>query len=172
MQFGVAARATKTCGAYGEGIPNPVSGSVSCNLHPSMYVPMERQECGAHHAMAKERFVVATEEPVQPHAALPSEYTLPVGHKRWKWVSFGGFAGSLCYDSQYVSFGVFNAQVVRTSWKLLVVGQILFRLCANFVPYWCPRCSNLAHTDKIHAAMSSESVRACVFLGNRLVGTE
>ena len=47
---------------------------------------MERGESGCHHTQTKERFLVATEEPVQPHDALPLDYEVPPGHLRWKWV--------------------------------------------------------------------------------------
>eukprot|EP00973_Karenia_brevis_P019778 2711573-Karenia_brevis.AAC.1 len=86
LQCGQASRATKTCGSYGDGQAPIVSGSICGNLHPSMFVPLERELCGTHHAKAKERFTVATQEPVQPHAGLPEDYKLPAGTMRWKWV--------------------------------------------------------------------------------------
>ena len=43
MQYGQASRATKTGGSYGEGAVG-CSVSVGCtgNIHPSVYIPMER----------------------------------------------------------------------------------------------------------------------------------
>lgn len=49
------------------------------------YVPMEKGETGCHHAAAKERFVVSTGRPIQPHQPLPTDYVLPANHKKWKW---------------------------------------------------------------------------------------
>ncbi|CAJ1438009.1 unnamed protein product, partial [Effrenium voratum] len=55
LQFGSAARATKTSGSYGDSSGNGFLGVVG-NMHPATYVPMERSETGAHHAATKERF--------------------------------------------------------------------------------------------------------------------
>ena len=85
-QYGQASRATKTAGSYGQiGAPT-VSVGISGNMHFSTYVPMERGESGSHHAAAKERFLVATGRPVQPHAPLPEDYAMPHGCDREKWV--------------------------------------------------------------------------------------
>ena len=78
LQFGSAARATKTGGTYGE-TSLSVSLGVTSNLHPRTYVPMERGECGSHHAATKERFLVSSGRPVQPHEDLPSDFVMPEG---------------------------------------------------------------------------------------------
>ena len=68
LQFGSAARATKTSGSYGEGdLRVGISLGVTSNIHPSTYIPMERSETGSHFAATKERFLVSTGRPVQPH---------------------------------------------------------------------------------------------------------
>jgi hypothetical protein len=85
-QYGMSSRATKTCGSFGEGQSPATSVTINGNAHPSVYVKMEREEIGIHVAQCKERFLVATAEPVQPHAPLPEDYTLPAGCARWKWV--------------------------------------------------------------------------------------
>ena len=85
-QYGQASRATKTAGSYGATAAPTVSVGISGNIHPSMYVPMERGEIGSHHVCAKERMLVGTGRVVQPHAALPSDYQVPEGHCGWKWV--------------------------------------------------------------------------------------
>ena len=71
IQYGQASRVTKTSGSFGEGSPPNVTVGGTGNLHPAIYVPMERAEIGTHHAAGKERFAVATGRPVQPHEALP-----------------------------------------------------------------------------------------------------
>lgn len=86
LQYGQAARATKSCGSFGAAGSPTVSAGVTSNLHPSQYVPMERCEIGSHHAATKERSTIATGRPVQPHAPLPADYELPAGHARSKWV--------------------------------------------------------------------------------------
>ena len=86
LQFGSAARATKTTGSFGAAGAPAVSLGLSANLHPSQYIPMERGESGSHHAATKERFMVSSGRPVQPHAPLPADYKLPAGTSRWKWV--------------------------------------------------------------------------------------
>ena len=85
-QFGLASRTTKTGGSFGEGRPPIVSTSIIGNFHPSMYVPMERGHTGSHHACGKERIIIGTAEPIQPHADLPADYKLPAGCCRWRWV--------------------------------------------------------------------------------------
>ena len=86
MQYGQASRATKTCGSYGAAASPTVSCGLSGNMHPSQYVPMERCESGSHHAATKERALIATGRPVQPHDSLPSDYAMPSGHTPWQWV--------------------------------------------------------------------------------------
>lgn len=113
MQFGQASRATKTCGSFGDGKVAAVSGSVSGNLHPSIYVPMERAECGTHHAMAKERFTVATQEPVQPHAPLPDDYKVPSGHIKWKWVPLVPPVAEVLG----LTSGIVSAEAAENLWK-------------------------------------------------------
>ena len=85
-QYGLAARATKTSGAYGDGLPPNTSTGFLGNMHPAAYIPMEKELTGSHVAQGKERFLVGTGRPVQPHADIPSDYTLPTGVQRWKWV--------------------------------------------------------------------------------------
>ena len=79
LQFGSAARATKTSGSYGDSSGNGISLGVVGNMHPATYVPMERSETGAHHAATKERFLICSGRPVQPHEDLPADYPLPPG---------------------------------------------------------------------------------------------
>jgi len=79
MQFGSAARATKTSGSYGDSSGNGISLGVVGNMHPATYVPMERSETGSHHAATKERFFICTGRPIQPHEDLPEDYPLPGG---------------------------------------------------------------------------------------------
>ena len=58
------------------------------DVHPAIYVPMERAQTGTHHAAGKERFVVGTGKPVQPHEALPVDYELrkaQVGGSAYLW---------------------------------------------------------------------------------------
>ena len=85
-QYGQASRVTKTSGAYGKADAPTISGGISGNMHPSTYVPMERGDSGSHHAATKERILIGTGRPIQPHAALPEDYAMPDGHPRWKWV--------------------------------------------------------------------------------------
>ena len=85
-QYGQASRATKTAGSYGQiGAPT-VSVGISGNMHFSTYVPMERAQVGSHHVAAKERMLIATGRPIQPHAPLPEDYVMPAGSQRDKWV--------------------------------------------------------------------------------------
>ena len=85
-QFGRASRATKTAGSYGSVNAPTVSIGISGNIHPSMYVPMERGEFGSHHVCMKERLLIGTGRPVQPHDDLPADYVMPADCDRWKWV--------------------------------------------------------------------------------------
>ncbi|OLQ15341.1 hypothetical protein AK812_SmicGene385 [Symbiodinium microadriaticum] len=75
LQFGTAARATKTAGSYGEGASQTrtISLGVTCNMHPTQYIPMERCELGSHQVAAKERFLISSGRPVQPHQDLPDD---------------------------------------------------------------------------------------------------
>ena len=77
--YGQASRVTRSCGAYGHGKTPAVTVGSDGNLHPSMYVPMEKGESGTHHAACKERFVVTSGRPVQPHEPLPADYCLAAG---------------------------------------------------------------------------------------------
>ena len=86
IQYGQASRATKSCGAYGLGVTSLVTVGCDGNMHPSMYIPMEKGESGSHHAACKERFVVSTRRPVQPHEPLPSDYLMQPGEKRALWI--------------------------------------------------------------------------------------
>jgi hypothetical protein len=79
LQFGSAARATRTSGSYGDTSGNGISLGVVGNMHPSTYVPMERSETGSHHAATKERFLICSGRPIQPHEDLPKDYPLPSG---------------------------------------------------------------------------------------------
>ena len=100
-QFGQASRATKTAGSYG-GVSTPtVSVGIDGNMHFSQYVPMERGESGSHHACAKERLLIATQEPVQPHQALPEDYVMPDGHQAFKWVPLVPAVAKLLSLSKY-----------------------------------------------------------------------
>jgi len=85
LQSGIVGRATKTSGSYGDS-GGPVSFGQSMNMHPSQFVPMEREEVGSHHVGCKERFLASTGRPIQPHDALPSDYVMPEGASRWRWV--------------------------------------------------------------------------------------
>ncbi|CAK0860829.1 unnamed protein product [Prorocentrum cordatum] len=85
-QYGKASRATKTAGSYGRVDAPTVSVGISGNIHFSTYVPMERGETGSHHTAAKERILISTGRPVQPHAPLPDTYAMPAGTLRHKWV--------------------------------------------------------------------------------------
>ncbi|CAK0820661.1 unnamed protein product [Prorocentrum cordatum] len=85
-QYGQASRATKTAGSYGRVDAPTVSVEISGNVHFSTYVPMERGETGSHHTAAKERILISTGRPVQPHAPLPDTYAMPAGTLRHKWV--------------------------------------------------------------------------------------
>jgi hypothetical protein len=79
LQFGSSARATKTAGSYGERPDRTISMGITCNMHPAQYIPMERGEIGSHAASTKERFLVATGRPVQPHEELPPDFCAPEG---------------------------------------------------------------------------------------------
>ena len=79
LQFGSSARATKTAGSYGERPDRTISMGITCNMHPEQYIPMERGEIGSHAASTKERFLVATGRPVQPHEELPPAFCAPEG---------------------------------------------------------------------------------------------
>ena len=72
LQFGTAARATKTNGSYGEGASQTISLGVTCNMHPTQYIPMERGELGSHHVATKERFLGAPSN----HTKICPESTL------------------------------------------------------------------------------------------------
>ena len=85
-QYGQAARATNTAGSYGDGRPPTVNVAANGNMHPEVYVRMEKEETGSHVAQSKERFLIGTGEPVQPHDDIPDDYKLPEGHERWKYV--------------------------------------------------------------------------------------
>ena len=86
LQFGHAARATKSNGSFGAAGAPVVSMGITANIHPSQYIPMERCESGSHHAATKERFLIGSGRPVQPHQALSADYELPAGTSPWKWV--------------------------------------------------------------------------------------
>eukprot|EP00973_Karenia_brevis_P035137 4848107-Karenia_brevis.AAC.1 len=47
---------------------------------------MEKGLLGSHAVACKERFVVATGRPVQPHGSLPADYQLPQDTARCIWV--------------------------------------------------------------------------------------
>lgn len=79
LQFGTSARATKTNGSYGEKLARTVSMGITCNMHPAQYIPMERGEVGCHAASTKERFVISTGRPVQPHEDMPADFCCPPG---------------------------------------------------------------------------------------------
>ena len=51
-----------------------------------MYIPMEKGESGTNHAACKERFVVSTGRPVQPHEQLPSDYVMQAGKRGAHWI--------------------------------------------------------------------------------------
>lgn len=85
-QYGQASRSTKTAGSYGQVDTPTTSSGLSGNMHFSTYVPMERGECGSHHVAAKERVLISTERPIQPHAPLPPDYPMPDGFSAFKWV--------------------------------------------------------------------------------------
>ena len=95
MQYGRSARATKTSGTYGEANAASVSGGIIGNMHPAQYVSMEKGLSGSHVVACKERFLVGTGRPVQPHEALPSEYSLPDGTSRWTWVPLNRFVAEI-----------------------------------------------------------------------------
>ena len=79
LQFGSAARATKTAGSFGETDSQNISLGVTTNIHPSQFFPMERGESGSHQVACKERFLVASGKPVQPHQDLPDDFILEPG---------------------------------------------------------------------------------------------
>ena len=79
LQFGSSARATKTEGSYGESPAKTIGLGITCNMHPAQYIPMERGEVGSHAASTKERFLISTGRPVQPHEEIPSDFCLPEG---------------------------------------------------------------------------------------------
>ena len=80
LQFGTSARATKTAGSYGD-CGATISLGVTSNVHPSLYIPLERGETGCHHSATKERFLIATGRPIQPHAELPEDFCVPEGSR-------------------------------------------------------------------------------------------
>ncbi|CAK0858559.1 unnamed protein product [Prorocentrum cordatum] len=82
-QYGQASRSTKSRGSYGAAAAPTVSVGMTGNMRPSQYVPMERWESGSHFAHAKERLMVATGRPVQPHEAPPTDFAPPTGHSSW-----------------------------------------------------------------------------------------
>jgi len=85
-QYGQASRATKTSGSYGQAAAPTISAGLTGNMQHSTYMPMERGESGSHHVAAKERILISTGRPIQPHAPLPEDYEMPEGHPRWNWV--------------------------------------------------------------------------------------
>ncbi|CAL1140069.1 unnamed protein product [Cladocopium goreaui] len=86
LQFGSSARATKTAGSYGENPGKTISLGITCNMHPAFYIPMERGELGSHAASTKERFLISTGRPVQPHEDIPADFCLPEGVSPYRWV--------------------------------------------------------------------------------------
>jgi hypothetical protein len=83
LQFGSRGRATKTAGSYGENPGKTISLGITCNMHPAFYIPMERGELGSHAASTKERFLISTGRPVQPHEDIPADFCLPEGRGRF-----------------------------------------------------------------------------------------
>eukprot|EP00973_Karenia_brevis_P035045 4833074-Karenia_brevis.AAC.1 len=86
LQFGECARATRTAGSYGGGIIPATSACMLGNLHPEAAIPMDRGLVGNHTGATKERAFIWTAPRVQPHEAIPEEYTWPAGVDKWLWV--------------------------------------------------------------------------------------
>lgn len=86
FQFGESSHVTKTAGAYGRASDAPTTWSLLGNMHPQMGVLMERGEIGNHTGCLKERLWLYGSRRVQPHADIPTDYTLPQGVQRWIWV--------------------------------------------------------------------------------------
>ena len=86
LQFGECSRVTKTIGSYGEGFVRSTSFALIGNMHPTIAVPMEREEIGNHTGATKERALFHTAPRVQPHDELPTGYMLPPGVPKWSWV--------------------------------------------------------------------------------------
>jgi hypothetical protein len=85
MQTGKATYTTKTAGSFGEGAAPTISLGMTGNAHPSVVVPMERGEVGLNHVMAKERLLLVTARPIEPHAPISSRLVLPRDFNRWLW---------------------------------------------------------------------------------------
>ena len=62
-----------------------ISLGVTANIHPSQFFPMERGESGPHQVARKERFLVASGKPVQPHQDLPDDFILEPGKDVLSW---------------------------------------------------------------------------------------
>ena len=85
MQTGQSALATKTAGTFGEAGTPRVNVAGVGNVHPSMWIPVERGEAGTNHVAVKERLLIGTGRPVEPHHAIPSRLQTDRGFHRWVW---------------------------------------------------------------------------------------
>ena len=85
MQTGHSALATKTAGTFGEAGAPRVNVAGVGNVHPSVWIPIERGEVGTNHVAVKERLLVGTGRPVDPHHAVPVHLQTDAGFKRWIW---------------------------------------------------------------------------------------
>lgn len=85
MQSGHSALVTKTAGTFGDGSAPHVNVAGVGNVHPSMWIPVERCEAGTNHVAVKERLLVGTGRPVEPHHSLPPRLQTESGFKRWVW---------------------------------------------------------------------------------------
>ena len=85
MQVGRSALATKTAGSFGGDDTPPVNVAGVGNLHPSVWIPVERCEAGKNHAASKERLLVATGRPIEPHHGVPQRLQLDPQFRRWVW---------------------------------------------------------------------------------------
>lgn len=96
LQYGECSKTTRSRGSFGTGSTPPVSSAFMGNMHPEVWVPMDRGEIGNHVGATKERILAYTAEPVQPHSPLPSEYDVPSGHNRWTWAELDEDMAELC----------------------------------------------------------------------------
>ena len=64
----------------------PVNIAGAGDLHPSVWIPVERCEAGKNHVASKERLLIGTRRPIEPRHGMPQRsQELPIGVKRWVW---------------------------------------------------------------------------------------
>ena len=86
ISSGKTRRATRTSANFGAARGKPVSVSVLGNVHPDMFISMDRGLIGKHTACTKERFVICVDHAVARHAALPEASKVREGGSPWSWL--------------------------------------------------------------------------------------